>query len=211
MREPLSRGDAGYTLIELLVAMLLLCFIGIALASGMHFGVRVWESSDKRTRNMAEIASAQSILRELLSSAIPRKKGGFVVFEGEGERVTFEAPPPAAFRASGLAHVVVSLEPGADGTRLLLRVTSLIDKTVTREAVLADHLGGMQFSYLDASEKVPAWLALWRDRKRLPDAVRLETSDFNSETPWPVLIVHPVIAQDALCEFDPISMHCRET
>lgn len=206
MRE--QSPEAGYTLIELLVSILLVGFIGVALASGLHFGTRVWEESDTRISSVREITSAQTLMRELLAAALPKERGGFVLFEGDQRQVGFVAPAPSAFPQGGLAKVTFSTSSGSAGSHLIIRVTSLTDKDVTRETVLAHDVGLLKFSYLDASEKVPTWLSLWRDRKRLPDAVRLERQD---EAGWPTLIVHPEISESHPCHFDSISMICRES
>jgi len=196
-------SQAGYTLIELLVAILLLGFIGVALAGGLHFGARVWESADNRLTTTGTIKNAQFLLRELLSNALPKEKAGLVIFEGTEDHIRFVAPAPQAFPVGG----PVTADLVGEGADLTLRLASPIDKDAVRQAILVRGLGPLRFSYLDASEKLPLWLSLWRDRTRLPDAIRIE----NKESTWPSLIVRPQIDESHPCVFDPISMVCRES
>lgn len=207
----LTPNDAGFTLVELLVVLLLAALIGAAVAAGLQFGTRVWEHSERNIARTQAYDTAQSILRELLASAMPRMKGGFAEFSGRPDSLEFDARPLAAFPRAGLAHVELSLVRDADGMRLVLKAAPLIDTRNGRVTILADHLNDLEFSYYDASEKAPVWLSFWRDRDRLPDAVRLEAVESARISPWPAFVVRLPIAQDANCIFDPVSMRCRSS
>jgi general secretion pathway protein J len=200
----MTRQD-GYTLLELLVAMLLLSIIGVICAGGLQFGTAAWSRTERVIADTKEIDAAQDILRALLGHAVPVRQDGLTAFDGEARRVAFTSPAPQALGAGGLAQLEISAEADRDGGRLVLRASARGGSA--REAVLARGLGAMHISYLDASERVPVWLALWRDRDRLPDAVRFEADAAGG--PWTLLIVHPRIAQSAACDYDPESASCR--
>jgi len=204
-----KRADDGYTIIELLVVLLLLGFIATAMSAGMQFGTRVWERSEARISASQTDDTAQTALRNLLSSATPRMEDGLARFHGEPDFVAFDAAPPPAFGASGMARVEISLVPGEEGSSLTLKVTSLIDGKKSRRVELARRLGNVRFAYLDANEEVPAWLDYWRDRPHLPAAVRLQAEKVDGDAAWPVFIARLPIAQDAACDFDPVSTDCR--
>jgi hypothetical protein len=211
MVRRLIHGEGGYTIIELLVVLLLLGFIATAMSAGMQFGTRVWERSESRISASQTNDTAQTALRDLLSSATPRMEDGLARFHGEPNYIAFDAAPPPAFGASGMARVEVSLMPGESGSRLTVKVTSLIDGKKSRQVQLADRLGNVRFTYLDASEEIPAWLDYWRDRPHLPAAVRLQAAaaDNGDGIAWPVFVARLPIAQDARCDFDPVSTDCR--
>ncbi|MGA7676545.1 MAG: prepilin-type N-terminal cleavage/methylation domain-containing protein [Rhizomicrobium sp.] len=203
-----SHSSAGYTLIELVVAMLLLGILSLAVANGVHFGARVWERSQDDTMAANRADTSQNVLRELLSQAMPRFRGEYVTFVGEPTTLTFDCVAPLAFAGNGLAHASLSVKQEQGDTQLVLRLSSVINTRLVKEAVLADGLGALRFSYLDASEKKPTWLAYWRDRDRLPDAIRI-TAGEGSATQWPQMIIRPVLSESADCEFDPVSLKCR--
>ncbi len=186
--------------------MLLLSIIGLLIAGGMHFGTAVWARTEQGMADIDRINEAQTILREALSSAIPDREGGFVRFDGESDRIAFDGAALFALNGGGPARFEIAAEAGADGTRLVLRATDA--HGVLHHAVLADHLGSLRVSYLDASERVGTWLAVWRDRGRLPDAIRIEQQGAAAAA-WPIFVVHPAIAQDAGCQYDPVSTSCR--
>lgn len=202
------RADHGYTIVELIVVLLLLSLIATAMSAGLQFGTRVWERSEARISTSQTDDTAQTALRNLLSSALPRMEDGLARFHGEPNYAAFDAVPPPAFGASGLARVEVSLIPGDGGDSLTVKVTSLIDGKKSRSVRLADHLDNVRFAYLDATEQVPAWLDYWRDRPHLPGAVRLQARDGGAA--WPAFVARLPIAQDARCDFDPVSTDCRK-
>ncbi len=117
MNRRSTRGDDGYTIVELLVVLLLLGFNATAMSAGMQFGTRVWERSESRISASQTDDTAQTALRNLLSSATPRIEDGFVRFHGEPNYVAFDAAPPPAFGASGMARMEISLAPGERGSR----------------------------------------------------------------------------------------------
>jgi general secretion pathway protein J len=202
----MSKPDAGYTLMEVVVALLLLSLIGLLVTGGMRFGTQAWRRSDQEISAADGALSTQKILRNALVSAVPNLSAGFASFYGRRDRVSFDSPAPPAFASGGIAHFELTLVSYGAGTRLSLTVRSPSNK---REAILADSAAPLELSYLDASARIPAWLAVWRNRDRLPDAVRIAGATPVKNADWPPLIVRLAIAQDPNCEFDPVSASCR--
>ena len=204
-----AKGENGFTLIELLVVILLLGFIALGIGGGIHFGTRVWEASEQRIAGDNDLARAQSILRALLASALPRKQAGFVTFEGTASQLTFDTEALPALGIAGLARIDISLVFFNGRKRLRLRVGPVADPAEMRETIMADDVGPVLFSFLDSTEAVPAWLASWRDRQRLPDAVRLAASGFGAPSSWSYFVARLPIAQTAGCAYDPLTYACR--
>lgn len=208
MTAPQQHHEDGYSLVELVVAMALLGMIALAVESGLHFGARVWERSQQTIGSAQKIGTSQTVLRNLLSHSLPRLKGDYVTFLGEPSTLTFDAVPPQAFETHGTAHVVLTVKRDGTNKTLVVTMQSVINPQSKKSAIIVDHVKNLKFAYLDASGKIPTWLAYWRDRKRLPDAIRI---DSDNASKWPALIVRPLIAQSANCTLDPVSMTCRKT
>ena len=66
----LSGGQAGSTLVELLVALALLALIVTAITGGLHFGRRVWER-DRSAEARVELEAAARAIEDLIASAYP--------------------------------------------------------------------------------------------------------------------------------------------
>jgi prepilin-type N-terminal cleavage/methylation domain-containing protein len=204
----IERED-GYTIVELLVVLVLVGLITTAISAGLQFGTRVWERSEVSISAAQGYQAAQEVLRSLLSSATPRMEDGLVGFHGEPDFLAFDALPPRALCASGLARIELTIVPKGETRALEVRVTSLIDRRKSRTVELAGNLGNARFAYLDATEKVPSWLDFWRDRPHMPQAVRLAAGDMGRSESWPPFVARVPIAQDARCDFDPVSTDCR--
>ena len=199
--------DEGYTLVELLVVLLLVAIIGTALAAALTFGTRAFERSESRIATLDTWDSAHAILRSIVSSSVPRRVDGLVQFRGEPTSLVFISPGSSAAGPMGLTQTELTIVANAEGAQLFVKETSLLNRRETSSTILASHLGDATFSYLDTTEKLPIWLSYWRDRDRLPDAVRLAGEDGN----WPALVIRLPVAQDASCAFDPISSTCRKS
>jgi prepilin-type N-terminal cleavage/methylation domain-containing protein len=200
--------EAGYTLVELLVVMLLLSLITLAIDGGLRFGTRVWESTEERISQADHSVEGHRLLRQLLSSALPQRKGEYVVFEGTPFGLTFLALSPRVLRAGAPVRVTLSVAEAASKVDLKIAIREQQGADL-HTAKIATEAASLRFAYLDAAETVPIWLDRWHDRNRLPDAVRIVGEDMTSRGKWPELIVRLPVAQIPGCTFDPISLVCR--
>jgi prepilin-type N-terminal cleavage/methylation domain-containing protein len=199
-------SSPGYTLVELVIVMLLLGMIAIACESGLHFGTQVWAHTEAATHPEARLISAQSVLQTLLAHVLPRAKSDAITFDGEAMAMSFDLVPPQAFE-SGTAHASLRIVQGRNDTRLELELQSIMAPSIKKRAVLLDDAGQMRFAYLDTSGQSHTWLGYWRDRNRLPAAIRITGND---PTRWPTLIVRPILVQSATCILDLEELACRK-
>src|ERR1700742_436657 len=97
-------GEAGFTLLELLISMAVLGLLTVLMFSSLTFGTRVWERSENVTVALNKIRSVQELLRSDVSGLYPAAIGGagesHVDFDGSADSVTFLRPNadiPGAF------------------------------------------------------------------------------------------------------------------
>ncbi len=216
-----SRSNAaGFTLLELLVAMTVLGVLTGLLATGLSFGTRVWEREQKQLEQWAELQTVQDVIRRTLGQAWPltvatasgTPDAGFV---GDSTSIGFFGPPPAQSLAGGVYRYGLLRRPGPEGVSLVLtwRLHSpdgaqrkgkrgkaafmrRDDSADDKEVVLADRLVNAAFSYFGTDEEGgrPGWRDRWQNPAKLPLLVRMHvefpTGDRRS---WPDLVVAPVI------------------
>lgn len=195
----------GYSLIELVIALLLLSMVALAAQSGLHFGVTVWGRTKEVISTTDQIDAAQNVLRAVLSHALPRQKGEYVTFSGGPDLLVFDAMPPNAFERYGTGRVKLSVVRGKSGQDLQITMTAL-NGHMEHRAVLADGLSNLRFEYLDASDRSATWLSSWQGKTHLPVAVRITSTD---PIRWPAMVIRLAIAQTATCLLDLETMTCR--
>ena len=211
--------QAGFTLLELLVAITLMGLLSVVLLGGLRFGARVWEVSDRHNLGGNEIRRAQMRLRHDIERAWPffdtsDSARPQVRFEGGKDRLDFLAPAPSDLASGGYVEVhLVTVE--RDGVlRLLMRTRPELagEGQPVREEILLSELSELKFSYFgaDAVNGDPFWHESWKERTHLPALIRIEAR-FTPEDgrSWPDFSVAPRIEADVTCVFDPFTHFCK--
>ena len=119
-------AGAGFTLVELLVALTLVGLISLVLFGGLRFGTRAWEAGTSRGEESRRVAIVQSLLRRQLSQAVlPARRSREVdapqAFDGAAESIQFVAPLSAHVGFGGLYRFELAVERAAARRRLVLR------------------------------------------------------------------------------------------
>ena len=214
-------SGAGFTVLELLVAMTLLIALSLLLFSGLRFGARAWDRAEADRSNTEDSGVVQSFLRRELTDAYPdivtpdisRREADF---EGMINSLNFIAPAPAALAQAGFSqfalHVVVR-----DGENELdmdsrFELSREDFPSPVGSVTLLRGFRRLSFAYFGAEKPfdAPAWHDTWTHHASLPQLIRLrvEFPDGDRRS-WPDLVVAPSILVDANCLYDPVTRGCR--
>lgn len=213
-----NKDQAGFTLVELMVAIMLLGMLTTALYAGLSFGTRAWHKAAESSALLAQIASAQITLADTLSRAHPlmlRPAGqeASIDFDGDADQVTFLAPAPEGVAPGGFARTNFRLEYDGDDFALVSYAQpELAGPGIRVRSILLRHVQNFALSYLSVEHpgEPGQWLSSWRNRVRLPALIKIQLSlDGRNAPRWPDLIIQPRIAADATCTFDPLTRTCR--
>jgi len=205
------REQAGFSLVELLVALTLLGLLSAALMESLHQGFLAWGQISQRASELEDIQIAQETLRRSLTAAYPswidsRKAAkGHVDFDGSADRLDFLAPIPATLLNGGRARFHLGRRQNDLVITVRPELASPEGSEIKTETLLAG-LQSMEFSYFGRN----GWQNRWQDETHLPDLIRLHvTFPPRDRRSWPDLVVAPRIDVDADCVFDPVSRNCR--
>lgn len=191
-RNGTNRRMAGFTLLELLVALLLLGLISTMALGGIRLGARTWETVTAKAGENGRTQVVRAFLARELAQAVPvfiTDRGGerHLAYEGDRESLTFVAPLAPHFGLGGLQRLELSViedDPGAGKQLILKRRLFHRDdsqNTATGEEdeihLLLDGIEEVEFSYRESARDGAApWSGDWRGREGLPALTRLRVT-----------------------------------
>jgi len=114
----------GFTLVELLIALVLLAIILFLLFSGLRLGSRAWEGVDTVSERVSDLRVARNFIERMLRQTRPVALmvdgAAMPVFAGEPNRIELVAPLSEHVGIPGLYVLRLGLEDAGDGQRLVL-------------------------------------------------------------------------------------------
>ncbi len=176
------RADAGFTLLELLLAISLLALITSSILGGMNIGRRVWESGRQR-ETLSEIDGAVRALSDLLAHSFPAMTTGattpVVSFDGVRDDCRFVTLSEGEAQWGGLILTEIRTKRSKNKTVDLYVATQVFRPDAkegvdeAREALVLSDIAFIEMNYFGATETEPQpkWVSNWKDQQRLPQLV----------------------------------------
>jgi len=181
----MSARQAGYTLLEMLVALVVFGLVMAGVAQTMRFGLAAFTASGSRGVAPENLASLDHALTRMIGSALPESLHG----EPGGLSFTSHLPPGAGI-GQGLADAAIRLNPG--GVLVLLYRPHppgipLGAPPPTQTEPLAEGVTAFAISYFGPRDRqAPAWSDRWLEEGP-PALVRLHMRLGNRD--WPDLVI----------------------
>jgi general secretion pathway protein J len=184
----MTRRQAGFTLLEMLVALLVFGLVMAGLAQTLRYGLAAVTTSGRRGTTPETLAALDMALTRMIATAVPDSLSG----QPGGLSFTTTLPPGAGI-GMGLADAVIRMAPG--GTLMLFYGphppgVPLAPAPPPRRDVLARGVTAFAVSYYGAqADQAPAWSGHWAG-PGLPLLLRLHLRLGDGE--WPDLVIAPV-------------------
>lgn len=172
--------QTGFTLVEVILAIVILSLVTLIIGSGFRLGIDAWERGDRETSDIQKYRVLYELFSRQLKSSYPYRmkidEDKVVIFKGESDSITFVTVSNDSY-VSGFRWIRYRYKDGA----LLFREGMLPDKKLFEissadDEVIEPSIGEIKFSYLapDAEE----WKESWEMGDELPAAVIFKIGDF---------------------------------
>jgi general secretion pathway protein J len=215
------RSRAGFTLVEVLVALLLFSLLSLALFASVRVDATAWVRATAHADESDHRLHAEDLLRHLITNAYPLFLSGdptsrHVDFAGSKTSLNFLSSPPMALGTGGRSRIVLAVEQQHDRVDLMLESNpELAVENPQAGAVRRPLLSGasaVAFSYFGRtpSDRSAGWRDDWTAQPELPRLIRVEVRfPADDGRDWPDLIVAPRIRADVGCVLDRLTMRCQ--
>ena len=193
------RKQTGFTLLEVLIALVLFSFILIMLYGSLYSTGHSWRASDIQARENDDRRLILSFIRRQVEQTSPivqvDEKGNRVMFQGDDSSLQFVSNLPAHHAGSGIYFLKFAMRQDELVLNYLPLTTNkaMFEDDIfveTEEISLLKNIKAIDLDYFgrDAPDAEPVWRDEWDNKDRLPELMRFQVvaDEYN---PWPALLI----------------------
>jgi general secretion pathway protein J len=190
-----GRRSAGFTLLELVIAITLMGLILVVLYGGLRLALNGTDSGEQRAEASNRLRLVQEFLRRQLAQSmtvyrVNDNQEKVVVFHGQPDGIEFVAPMLAQLGQGGLYRVRIGVRDGFLSMRWRLYQADNPTAGEERETVLLEGVSAIEWAYFgperDNDADPPRWRSDWTSTERRPSLVRLNLAQQGEA--WPDLV-----------------------
>jgi general secretion pathway protein J len=193
--------SAGFTLVELLLALSLMSMLLALAYGGLRASTRATDKGQAILEDSSRIRMAHQFVRKQLNQMMPlvfaesENKQERAVFEGEARKIRYVAPMPGYLGFGGPQVQELAIVSGDNGDQLVLSHALLQgfeeNNLYLRDPiVLMEKIEFAEFNFLgfDENGELGGWTSQWEQPTVLPQSVSLKI-EFVEEVyiHWPLL------------------------
>ncbi|MCX7383324.1 MAG: prepilin-type N-terminal cleavage/methylation domain-containing protein [Alphaproteobacteria bacterium] len=172
----MRRRDAGFTLIEMLVTVVVLGLLAASLLQGSRLGIAAWDGADRRQRDLMEAEAAERVLRDVIARMVPL---------AQNAPPLLGTPGTMAFRATATGETTIAIGLGLDAAKRLVLRELAAGRGGVRETILLESVERLAFAYWQGG----VWQTEWR-RDGVPRLVRVQYQlGGRLRRQWPALVI----------------------
>jgi general secretion pathway protein J len=193
----------GFTLLELLIAMVLLSMVLVVVYGSLNTSMKSWDKGNERAELINELRLVQEFVRTQLRQSVTVYRndstdGRVIYFDGRADKIGWVAPMLTYLGRGGLYFVQLDTVGIRDDTVLRMRwyryhpedsEEGPDDQSRIEETVLLPHISAFKISYFGAEDvnEEPDWYSRWESKLERPQLVRIEWDVPGIN--WPPLVV----------------------
>lgn len=192
----MSRRSAGFTLLEVLIALVVFGLLMAGLSQTVRFGLAAWHTEGRLSDSRGDLEAVDRTLRLIVQNLMPGDDTGRPAITGTMDAMTGVSRMPTP--DTGLAEAPVEVGLALSGNRLVLRwrpyirAERLTPPPPPHETTLAANIARIAIAYWQPRG---GWVTAWK-QPNLPPLIRLRI-EFRGENPphWPEFILPPLLSQ----------------
>ena len=204
----------GFTLIELMLALMLMAGIASILYGSLSLAARSWDGGEANAERVSDMRADASLPARpafrAVSAADVEDARAPLMFAGEREELRYAAVLPERVAGGGVYYFRLAVVRTGEKSQLVQeRIVPDVGSLQAPEfrdaerSVLADDIAEFRIGYFGrdanaADVDTPTWRDRWEDRQRLPLLVRLDVKPVKGAA-WPTLVVEPRRSPEAGC------------
>jgi len=190
------RGAAGFTLLEVLVALAVFGFLLVGLSQTVRFGLTAWRQDARMSDGKTDLEAVDRVLRSVIENLAPGEDLARPTIDGSSNSLT--GVTRLRVPDSGLEPVRVEAGLAVSGARLVLRWRPDHHGTpfgAPPRATETALVGGVARLGIEYWRSPGVWVSQWHEPD-LPLLVRLRVSFAGSPAPrWPDIIIAPLLSR----------------
>lgn len=172
-------SKAGFTLIEVLIAMTLLGIMVVLLFSSMRICAESWQKGEDKIAQVNDIAVVYQFFQNHLTTALPlwddftEKGNRTFAFQGKNDEIQFVSSFPASAKKTGLQLFSLKLMKDDEGQFIQVSITPFFpsvggEEWRKEEVALLTHVKSMSFSYFgsDDIQGEGYWQEVWQQESQ---------------------------------------------
>jgi prepilin-type N-terminal cleavage/methylation domain-containing protein len=171
-------GSAGFTLLELMIALTLTGLLSLVAYTGLSLSLKAMRHGQAAADQVQELRVGQTILARTLSSVVSGSLDMQRYFIGNAQEMRFFTPVPLeSYNMGGIYHWRVLARPDeSDQMVLAVEQTRNVNwfrdpEGVEVKQIIMGHLTSLRFTYGQGDEEYETWDAA--KVRALPDWVRV--------------------------------------
>ncbi len=187
---------AGFTLLEILIALAVFGFLLVGLGQTVKFGLTAWQQDARLSEGKTDLEAVDRSLRLVVENLLPGDDSGEAPINGAATALT--GVSRMRVPGSGLQAVPIEAGLAVSGRRLVLRwrpyhhAAALRPVADAMETTLIDGVAQFSISYW---RPPGTWVSQWHEPD-LPMLIRFHLTPARSGAPrWPDIVVAPALSR----------------
>jgi len=194
---------AGFTLIEVMLALALFALLGVVLYGAISLGQNAAQKTEVSFERNQRLRSVMDLLASYIRSSYPFRpllQDASIYYQGEEQELSFVSAQSVAMGGRGIAKIHVAMEPENGVLKLEESLPVSGDEgagAYRNTFTLREGISDFRLSYLDPQAEPEQWTEKWdgKEKRALPRAVRMSFRAENGrEVEWTFPVMMAVLA-----------------